>query len=295
MLIGDNCSDDGTREFLDSLTDPRIRVIKHAENLQIYGNLNVLFAAARAPVAQLLCADDYFVAGGLRRIVDTWARARPDIGLIRFKTPSDDVHHLRRSIQTVPISPEDAPLYFFLFGCLCGNLSNVSLRPHLVAEMGGFPTHLPYTGDMEFWARLASRHAMQVSPETVNYVRRHSGTASNYLNRSGELAWQEFLVMAPLFQRLRASFPEFLLRWHATVSFDARHRDIAIKKLIFRARVDYYRNLENACRDYPIFFGPAGRWLVFFLSAGARLGPTWPARLILNLSDRQKRRAHRSE
>lgn len=287
MIIGDNCSTDGTREYLDTLADPRIRVIRHEQNQGIYGNLNILFALAEAPVAQLLCADDYMLAHGLEKIIAAWATAPTETGLIRFKAPSDDRDHLRRSIQGGPITPELSPLYFFLFGSLCGNLSNVSLRPQLVRKLGGFPTDQPYTGDTAFWVRLAGQYPIQVSRETVNHVRRHPGAASNYLNRNGELAGQEFRLMAGLFQRIHASFPDFLLRWHATVSYDARHRDAAIKKLIFRRNADYFRNLEAACRESPIFFGPVGRWLVFFFSAGARLGPTWPARLILKQSQKQ--------
>ncbi len=281
MLIGDNGSTDGTREYLDTLTDPRIRIFKNTVNLGIFGNLNFLFSHARAPIAQLLCADDYLVGEALEKIAAAWAVAPAETGLIRFKTPSDDRINLSGSIHGGPIVPELSPLYFFLFGNLCGNLSNVSVRSHLIGELGGFRTDLPYAGDTQFWARLAARHPIQVSRETINYVRRHSGTASTYLNRNGELAGQEFFVMAGLFQTLRSSFPEFLLRWHATVGYDSKHRDAAIKILLLRRKADYLRNLEAACRAHPIFFGPIGRWLVYFLSAGKRVGANLPVRLLL--------------
>ncbi len=295
MLIGDNVSDDGTREYLDTLTDPRIRVFKQAKNLHTYGNLNFLFAQARAPITQVLCADDYLIPSGLGRIVNAWAQAPAEIGLIRFHTPSDDQRPLRAKVQDRPIPTDAAPLYFFLFGSLCGNLSNVSLRTHLVAELGGFPTDLPFIGDTAFWVRLASRHPMQVSPETVNYVRRHPGAASNYLNRNGELAGEEFMLIAALFEQIKADYPEWLLRLHATVGYEANHRDAGVKKLLLRGNGDYLRNVQAADRRYPIFLGPAGRWLVYFLTLGGRVGAQLPARAILRRSFIKHRDASRSD
>src|SRR5688572_5160871 len=72
MIIADNASTDGTTEYLQSLTDPRIKVYRHETNLGLYRNNHFLFTKATAPIYVGLCADDYFYPGALRKVVDEW-------------------------------------------------------------------------------------------------------------------------------------------------------------------------------------------------------------------------------
>ena len=43
LIISDNGSTDGTRDYLDTLTDKRVQIFKQDKNLGIDGNLNFLF------------------------------------------------------------------------------------------------------------------------------------------------------------------------------------------------------------------------------------------------------------
>src|SRR5688500_15313128 len=63
LIISDNGSTDGTRDYLDTLKDERIKIYKQEKNLGIYGNLNFLLSKASAPIGYWLCADDYFHPG----------------------------------------------------------------------------------------------------------------------------------------------------------------------------------------------------------------------------------------
>jgi glycosyltransferase involved in cell wall biosynthesis len=38
MIVGDNASDDGTSEYLRTLTDPRIKVFRHDKNMGVCTN-----------------------------------------------------------------------------------------------------------------------------------------------------------------------------------------------------------------------------------------------------------------
>ena len=59
LIISDDGSEDGTREYLATIEDPRIRVHLQEKNLGIFGNLNFLFHHVSYGVTQILCQDDY--------------------------------------------------------------------------------------------------------------------------------------------------------------------------------------------------------------------------------------------
>ena len=210
MLISDNGSTDGTREYLHSLNDPRIKVFMQEKNLGIMNNLNLLFANATAPISQILCADDYFTSpGSLTVITDYWKKASADVGFVRFShnepSPCYTIQ-LEQKVTPILIHPSESDLWFFVFGNIPGNLSNVSLKTNLVKEAGGFNPDFPFAGDFEFWSRAARKTTMGVQKEAVIYVRRHEGVASNYLSLKGELYTQHIAIYEKLIDQLAAKY-----------------------------------------------------------------------------------------
>jgi len=281
MLIGDNASTDGTLDYLDTLSDPRIRVFKHAENLRIYGNLNILFKHVRSPVVQMLCADDYFIEGGLRRAIAEWKRLGDDIGLIRFNWGESTVNTFCHSNIPEIVPAHLSDFYYFLFGNLPGNLSNVSVRTGAVFEAGGFREHLPYTGDFEMWSRMARKKAQVMSVTRVSFVRRHPGVASNYLNRKGELVGQTYEVIETIFKNLKSSFSTWMLRFHAAVNFDAPHRYQGVAMILRGRSGGYLREVTRHTAAHTCLPPQIFCWLLCLLTLGGRIGRNLPARLLL--------------
>src|SRR4051794_11941790 len=81
ILIWDNASTDGTAEFVDGLTDPRIRVVHHAENI----GLNAFARAYPMTSAKyLVCLDEDVVEAPPewdRRLRDAYERV-PEVGYL---------------------------------------------------------------------------------------------------------------------------------------------------------------------------------------------------------------------
>jgi O-antigen biosynthesis protein len=77
VVVGDNASTDDTLAIVKRYAaDPRLRVLTSEKNLGIFGNLNRLVDAARAPYLKILCADDRMLPGGLAKQLD-YISARP--------------------------------------------------------------------------------------------------------------------------------------------------------------------------------------------------------------------------
>ena len=191
LVIGDNGSADGTREYLAGLRDARIRVFLQPENLGIFGNVNFLLSEARAAVAKILCADDELLPHCLSEVVDVTGRS--SVPMIRCYA-AGDVKELgtsgRYRLQgRLPdyLDPRESVLAFATFGNLMGNLSCAICRPAVLLAHGTFDRGLPYAGDYEGWARFSRIQGFAVYRRELVRVRRHDRQASVLLNKHNEL------------------------------------------------------------------------------------------------------------
>ena len=191
MIIGDNASTDGTTEYLQSLTDPRIKVYRHQTNLGVYRNNHFLFTKAAAPIYVGLCADDYFYPGALRKVVQEWKVVGPEVSLITFNWKSRQMNHDKLSQLSYAVLPKvlegvEATFAFFLFGCFPGNFSEISGKVAIVS-----PEHylynIKFSADYEYWLRLAKKNRFYLSStDGVVYIRRHDRVAATYTITKGE-------------------------------------------------------------------------------------------------------------
>lgn len=206
MIVGDNCSNDGTSEYLQSLTDPRIKVFRHEKNLGVYRNIHFLFNKATAPIYMGLCADDYFYPGALRKIVEEWQNVDDNVGLISFNWKDRQMkQHIfqKFAYEALPktVTGIHSVFAFFLFGNIPGNFSEVSARVALVA-----PEHYLYdirfSADFEFWLRLSRKNEMILSDTDVVYIRRHDRVAATYAITKGEYHEESYEVYENIIDEL---------------------------------------------------------------------------------------------
>jgi len=205
-IISDNGSTDGTREYLDTITDPRVKIFKQEVNLGIGGNLDFLISKVQSPLVYILCADDYFYPGGLGRAVTEWDRVPADTAFITFnwKQVIDHSKLAKYSYEVLPkrITPMASRFVFFLFGNVAGNLSNNSARLSSLKSSGGFTRPLRQALDFELWAEIARDHPMMLSDVETAYVRVHKGTATNYLNIKGQRFAEHLVIYEKLMKEL---------------------------------------------------------------------------------------------
>jgi glycosyltransferase involved in cell wall biosynthesis len=231
LLLGDNGSTDGTREYLDSLKDSRIRVFKHEVNRGISGNLNFLFSKASAPLAYILCADDYFYPKGLTYVMDEWSSAPASVAFICF---SPDIGHSKLRVYAYNIlrknlSPSESRLAFFLFGNFIGNLSNASVRVPEVNAGGGFSEKFKTALDFEMWSRLAKKHDVIISDKEVVFVREHLGAATFYMTQKAEDYGQLVAIYERLVEQLSVEYERSKLMFHFNTQITPQYFRTGIK------------------------------------------------------------------
>ena len=237
LIIGDNASDDGTSEYLKTLSDPRIRVHRHEKNIGPYKNFRFLYNSARAPVYTALCADDYFYEGGLRRIVEEWGRVGPEIGLITFNWKHRQMNHDRLTAYSYSVLPRvldktNATIAFFLFGNIPGNFSEVSARVPLVVSEE-FAYQIKFSGDFEYWLRLSKKTGLFLSDTQVVYIRRHDRVMATYAIAKGEYHEESIPVFERLIDELSTQCERKKLIAFYNITIVSYHLRDAIKAAFF--------------------------------------------------------------
>lgn len=232
MVIGDNGSTDGTRDYLDQINDPRIEVYKHDQNKGIFGNLNFLFSKAKGPIAYILCADDYFYPGALKLTLDSWRSVDANTGLLVFNNESIRFGKTMNFFyEKAPreMDPVKASLIFFLFGNFVGNISNASVKVDVVKNCGWFSENFATAGDFEMWTRLTQKYNLHFIDKQNVFVRRHPGVASNYMTGNGEQYKQLLIIFKRLIDDLSRSYQRHELVKYFHISICAFHFRRAMK------------------------------------------------------------------
>lgn len=277
LLISDDGSNDGTRNYLEGLTDPRIKVFFQDKNLGIFGNLNFLFGHVKTDLVQILCQDDWLTdEKSLSACVDEWAKLPPDVMFLRSNhgcdVSAEDLGAFEVAWMPRIVEPGMSDVYFFLFGCIPGNLSNVSLRTRTVRDEGWFDQRLPYAGDFEFWSRVGSRMRWATSGARVTTIRTHDMQASKTLNKAGELMPQLSSVVGVLFARLQnRGLADWKLRVAGEIIYVSQHRWRGLRARAKTGSWTYMREANRHLGRAPWALGGTVGWLVFVLTCGGRI------------------------
>jgi glycosyltransferase involved in cell wall biosynthesis len=251
LLIGDNCSTDGTRQYLDTLNDSRIRVFKNSNNLGIFGNLNNLIKNCRSDIVQVLCSDDRFLNGALDKVVN-FMEKDPSCAISRCFAIGDRERLLKgqpdQLMADLPnkLSPNAAILAFSTFGNLVGNLSKASFRVKFINQAGGFDQNYPYAGDWEAWIRVSSKYGISLNNEELIYQRKHINQNSYLLNKNNELYSQLNKIILHLCI-LNSSEDILLLRRQWKIWFVQR-----ISKIIRQISILKFDNLLMPIENLPL-------------------------------------------
>jgi len=155
ILIMDDCSPDDTPSVAASFADPRVRHVRHPENLGNLRNFNAGISLARGRYIWLISADD--------RLGEPYALSRLVTALEKNPAATFAFCPVRRFSSEGDlglygsVAPTDTvwPGREFFLQLLNGNIvpaASAVARRSAYEKVGGFPLHLPYAGDWSMWA-----------------------------------------------------------------------------------------------------------------------------------------------
>ncbi len=166
LIVVDDASSDGTRDYLATLTDPRIRVVIAERNLGPSGARNRGLAAARAEIVAFLDSDDAYRPG---RLAVALAALAKDADLVCVL--SSAVRFIRgvpREARVPDVRLAPAAFEWALLADLVPvEATSMTVRRAPALAVGGFCEALRLSEDREFLVRLARKGACRLVPDLL--------------------------------------------------------------------------------------------------------------------------------
>lgn len=161
LIVVDDCSNDGSSEIVSQFTDPRIRIIRLAENVGVSNARNKGVTLSTASHVTFLDADDWWEPTFLEEMAKFIER-HPDAGIYGsgYYIVKNGKKHL------APIGVEETFIEGEINYCqvyartLCMPLwTGAVCIPHTIFnEMDGFKSQLKLGEDFDLWIRIALAH-----------------------------------------------------------------------------------------------------------------------------------------
>jgi glycosyltransferase involved in cell wall biosynthesis len=212
LVIRNNLSTDGTREWLTTLTDPRIRVVDSETDDASWTNFTKVCLEAQGEWVKFLCADDYLLPGGLTRLLA--AAEHSDAVLVASKrrvvSPSGrtvlKAHGLGGLIGE--FEGHDAVSRSVAMGTNAIGESNLMRREALRASLP-FSSEHPYLMDFDLYAKVLT-HGTFLGISSVDSAYRLSSNSMSVLTGRDQLRqFNDWVVQS------RASGLLRLTRWQS--------------------------------------------------------------------------------
>lgn len=170
VWVLDDASSDGTPQLLNDYPDPRVRYVRHPQNLGMTANYNFGLRAVRGHLVRIVNSDDVLMPGALQRIDQTFARD-PGLGLVSSPAALMDAQGRELGLAYWPqplgadlLRPEPSGAYHGpavasymarYFDNVAGATPQVTVRRELLSgHRALFRSRFKFFHDFEFWLRL---------------------------------------------------------------------------------------------------------------------------------------------
>jgi len=184
VLICDDASTDGSLSYLKQIEglNHNVKILYNHKNLGLFKTLNILIGACQSPLIHLWAQDDIMMPNCLEECLK-FHKIHPNITMsyhgVEYMDESGKVNVFEKIDGTPSII--DTKLYANLsskWGCIPGNISNVTLSTAHINIVGLFDEQMILSADFDLWTRLATIGNIGRIPVKLTYLRLHSAQLS---------------------------------------------------------------------------------------------------------------------
>lgn len=268
FLICDDCSKDGSWDYLQSLADPRISLYRNETNRGLFPTLNFLCRTADARIIKLWSQDDIMNPGCLAETV-AFHRKYPGISFSYSDREHIDENGAPcHSDDLEDYTPEYIPRQLhdkiaLYTGSIAGNIANVAIVKEKLAEAGYFDESMIIAGDFDMWVKLTKNYDIGRIPKPLIRLRDHSGQLSRSFEYYIRHIKEEKKVFADLFERVSPPLNIFgrrNIKWRKNPLYFSFMLQAARKK-----KWNFVKEFSKELSEYDSIPLLAGRWVILKL------------------------------
>jgi glycosyltransferase involved in cell wall biosynthesis len=203
LLVVDDASSDGTAAYLESLRDPRVRVLRQETHAERSAARNRGLAEASGEFIMFLDDDDLLRTDALATLVGhlvSHPSAVAAVGACRILQVNGD------SVKVFHPSGSHCRTVWreLLFGWWANSGQNL-YRTKVVREIGGFDGALSACEDRKMWLAVARSGPACLAPRIAMEYRQHAGQSKPVnLDEIRNGVWREFINALPEHEQARA-------------------------------------------------------------------------------------------
>jgi glycosyltransferase involved in cell wall biosynthesis len=180
FIIADDCSTDGSYEYLQTIRDTRIKLFRNIPNKGLFANLNFLLTQTTAPLIHLWSQDDIMKPMCLERTL-LFHEKHTDLSfsysmfdIIDADGKAKDVDAFKND-QTPEIVSSNLLIEISAFySAIAGNIANVTLNRKYVEQVGFFDPKYKVSGDYDMWLRMGTLAPVGFLKERLIFLRNHT-------------------------------------------------------------------------------------------------------------------------
>ena len=214
LIVLDNCSTDGTLQWIESLNDERIIIYRSTTPLTIEENWGRIVTVPKNEYITLIGHDDILKPGYLKAMNDLITRF-PDATLYQthFSYINSKGKMIRscKPMEEVETSPE------FLQSILQNKIDIVGtgfmMRSKDYDELEGIPLYPNLLfADFELWINLTAKKYKATSPVEGFYFRLHQSTTSVSPNAKYQMAFEKFIYFLRTLKQKSSAYEDVIVK-----------------------------------------------------------------------------------
>jgi glycosyltransferase involved in cell wall biosynthesis len=214
FLIIDDCSTDGTLEYLETLSDSRIQIIKKPKNTGLIASLNLGLQLAKGKYIARMDGDDISLPTRFEKQL-ALMEANPDV--VVCATSMELFGEGNKTVWAPPIKDSLIRASHLFYSCIYHPTS--MLRVDTIKAKGLLYDALyKHTEDYDLWIRLADYGKLANIQEVLLNYRRHSNSVTT---ANSEIQHQNAnrIRKRILSEKLKADFTEIQFQIHEAFSY----------------------------------------------------------------------------
>lgn len=263
FLICDDCSADGSFDFLSKYQNKNIQLFKNQINRGLFSTLNFLIKKTKAPLVHLWAQDDIMYPNCLSETVE-FHRKFPNVNFSfsRFHIINETgkIVDVLFEIENHTLSPLGHAKSSILYGSIAGNIANVTLVKSAVEAVGYFNESMKYVGDFDMWCRLTKDTPVGMSAGYLLKLRQHPEQLSRNIEASYNKLAESMAVYKCFlkhFEGRQLKIAKRALKWKIYPHYFSQLLHIVFKNKR-KLAIKYIRKLREYDNLFILFF----RWAI---------------------------------